>query len=212
VGADWILRQHPDVQEGEIKMLFPYWVAPAFAAVALALMLNRLANWSLWLLVLGGGVFAIGLILLTEWFSLSPNTPGYTLARLLLTAGVYATAFALFTLIYSSRERSIISATLVMLVAFGLSFDLLSPHIIGLGSAALQGGIIAFVMGQAMWAMNYWNIGNWSAGVVLLTLFYVLAGLAQQHFQDRLTRVVLIEFGVVSALALGLAALLANVR
>src|SRR5437879_7100302 len=32
-GVDWILRDHPDVRAGEIPYLFPFWVAPAFAAL-----------------------------------------------------------------------------------------------------------------------------------------------------------------------------------
>ena len=97
-------------------------------------------------------------------------------------------------------------------VAFCLSIDLLAPHIIGLRSGMVQAGIIALLMAQATWALNYWNISNWSAGVLLLTFFYVLVGLAQQHFQDRLTRTVLVEFSVVVAIALFIAWQLAGVR
>lgn len=211
-GVDWLLRDHPDVRAGEIPFLFPFWIAPGFAALALALSLTHIASWPLWVLTLFLGVIGIGAITLSEWLTLSPATPGYALSRLLLTAGVYATAFALFTLIYTTRERSIINATLIAGVGFCLTLDLVAPHIIGLRTGLIQGAIVGILMGQATWALNYWNISNWSAGVILLTLFYVLVGLAQQHFQDRLSRTVLLEFGAVTAVALTIAWLLSGVR
>ncbi len=211
-GADWVIRDHPDVQMGEIPFLFPFWIAPGFAAFALATALARIELWLLWVLVLGIGVIAIGVLLMAEYVSLSPSTSGYIIARLGLTAGVYAIAFALFALIYATHERSLITATLTLLVAFGLALDLLSPHIIGLSSTVTLAGVIGLLLGQATWALNYWNLSNWSAGIILLTLFYVLVGLAQQHFQDRLTRTVLAEFGGITVVALVIAWQLAEVR
>jgi len=187
-------------------------IAPVFAALALSLLLTRIPTWPLWIVVLAIGVVMIGVLVFAEYVSLSPNARGYATARLVLTGVSYAIAFVLFTHLYSARERSIISATLTSLVAAGLALDLMAPHIIGLRTAAVFSGIVGFVVGQATWALNYWNISNWSAGVLLLTVFYVLIGLAQQYFQDRLTRGVLIEFAVVALLALVVAWQLAGAR
>lgn len=211
-GVDWVLRDHPDVRAGEVPFLFPFWIAPGFAALALSLLLTRIPTWPLWILVLAIGVVMIAALVFAEYVSLSPNARGYATARLVLTAVSYAIAFVLFTLIYSARERSIVSATLTSLVALGLALDLMAPHIVGLRVAALFSGITGFIVGQVTWALNYWNISNWSAGVLLLTAFYVVIGLAQQHFQDRLTRGVLVEFAIVAAVALVVAWQLAGVR
>lgn len=211
-GVDWVLRDHPDVRAGEVPYLFPFWIAPVFAALALSLLLTRIPTWPLWIVVLAIGVVMIGVLVFAEYVSLSPNARGYATARLVLTGVSYAIAFILFTHLYSARERSIISATLTSLVAAGLALDLMAPHIIGLRTAAVFSGIVGFVVGQATWALNYWNISNWSAGVLLLTVFYVLIGLAQQYFQDRLTRGVLIEFAIVALLALAVAWQLAGAR
>ena len=83
-------------------------------------------------------------------------------------------------------------------------------HIIyGLHAFAIVTGLIC---GQATWALNYWNVSNWSAGVLLLALFYLLVGLAQQHFQDRISPMILVEFAVVLAVALFAVWQLAPVR
>ncbi len=211
-GVDWVLRDHPDVRGGEIPYLFPFWVAPGFAALTLAWLLTRIPTWSLWVSVLLLGVIAIATLVFAEYVGLSPYARGYAVARLLLTGVSYAIAFGLFTLIYSARERSVISATLAALVAFGLALDLMAPHIIGLGTAATFSLVVGLMVGEATWALNYWNISNWSAGVLLLAVLYVMIGLAQQHVQDRLTRGVLVEFGVVAGVAAFIAWQLANVH
>jgi len=211
-GVDWILRDHHDVRAGEIPYLFPFWVAPAFAALTIAWLLTRISTWPLWVAVLLLGVIAIAVLSFAEYVALSPYARGYAVARLALTSVSYGIAFALFTLIYSARERSVVSATLTTAVAFGLALDLMAPHIVGLGTAGTFSLVVGLLVGQSIWALNYWNVSNWSAGVLLLAVLYVMIGLAQQYFQDRLTRSVLLEFGGVAAIALFIAWQLAGVR
>lgn len=211
-GADWLLRSHPEVVAGEIPFLFPFWIAPAFASLALAILLTRIPNWPLWLLVLVVGVGLIAAVLTAEYAGLAPGAPRYALARLSLTATAYAIGFVLFTLIYSARERSIVSATMTGLVAAGLALDLLAPQITGLRSAGAFAVVTGVLCAEATWALNYFNISAWTAGLLLLALFYVVVGLAQQHFQDRISPNVIAEFGVVLAVTLFAAWLLAPVR
>ncbi len=82
----------------------------------------------------------------------------------------------------------------------------------GLRPAFLFSLVIAFLTGQAMWAMNYWNVSNWSAAVLLLALFYVLIGISQQQMHGQLSRAVLIEYAVVTGIALIVVWLLASSR
>lgn len=211
-GTDWVLREHPDVRAGEVPFLFPFWMAPGLAALALGLLMSRIPSWLLWIAALLIGVILIGILVQAEYITISPNAPSYAVARLTVTGLSYVIAFGLFTLIYSTRARSILSAGGIMFVSIALSLDLLAPHIIGLKPAALYSTIIGWLVGQATWALNYWNVSNWSAGVILMTMFYVTVGLAQQSFQGRLTRNVLIEFAVVTLIALVVAWQLAGVR
>ncbi len=211
-GVDWVLRDHPDVRAGEIPYLFPFWIAPGFAALTVAWLLTRIPTWPLWIAVLLIGVIAIATLVFAEYVGLSPYARGYAVARLLLTSVSYVIAFSIFTLVYSSRERSVISATLSAVVAFGLALDLMAPHIIGLSTASTFSLVVGLVVGESTWALNYWNLSNWSAGVLLLAVLYVMTGLAQQYFQDRLTRSVLFEFGVVAAIASFIAWQLASIH
>ncbi|MFN4293052.1 MAG: hypothetical protein ACK4JD_02860 [Thermoflexales bacterium] len=211
-GVDWVLRDHPDVRAGEVPFLFPFWMAPGLTALALALLLTRLTSWPVWIGALVVGVIVLGALIVAEYYTIAPSTPAYPIARLAVTGLSYLIAFSLFTLIYSTRERSVITATGALLVALALALDLFAPHIIGLRQATLFAVIVSWLVGQATWALNYWNVSNWSAGVVLLTVFYVSVGIVQQHFQGRLSRGVLIEFAVVTCIALIVAWQLAGVR
>lgn len=72
--------------------------------------------------------------------------------------------------------------------------------------------IAGWLTGQAIWALNYCNLSQWSAGALLLTIFYAAVGIAQQHLLGRLTRTVLMEFAIVSAIAVLIAWRLADIR
>ena len=211
-GTDWVLRVHPDVQNGKVNFVFPFWVAPAFAALLMALLLTRIPVWPVWVMALISGVVMLGLLVLAEYSVISAQDSGYAVARLALTAITYLIAFGLLALVYGARERSVISATLTFVIIFGLALDLMSPHIIGLRQAGIYAFVAALVTAQMTWALNYWNISNWSAAIILLAVFYALIGLSQQHYQDRVTGPVLVEFAVISSIAILAAVMLANVR
>jgi hypothetical protein len=57
-------------------------------------------------------------------------------------------------------------------------------------------------MGQITWALNYWRTDTLSVGLLLLLIFYVLTGLAQQHMAHKLSRRLLWGFGGVTVVAL----------
>lgn len=211
-GVDWILRDHPEVRSGEVPYLFPFWVAPGLAAATIASLLIRVQNWPLWIGVLIVGIIILTVLVIAEYIALSPHARGYGLARLAVSSISYVIAFSLLTLIYSARERTIISSTYCVLVAGFLALDLLAPHLIGLRLSGIFALVIGLLVAEANWALNYWNISDWSGGVMLLAIFYVATGLAQQHFQDKLTREVLIEFAVITSVALVVVWQLADIR
>jgi hypothetical protein len=209
-GVDWVLREHPLVREGVLRYLFPFWMAPGVAAIALSVLLVRAEGWTLWIVTLLIGVTLIGTLIYAEFTAISTSAAGYANARLTVTALTYVIAFVLFTVIYAQRERSLISATLIAAITFVLAVELLEPHVTGMRHTFRNAAIAAFLTGQATWALSFWNVSNWSAGVLLLALFYVIVGITQQG--RHLTRAMLIEYGVVTAIALAVVAVLAGSR
>lgn len=211
-GVDWVLREHPAVRRGDVGYLFPFWIAPGLGALALCLLLTRVSTWPLWIAVLLVGIVVIGILINAEYGALSSDVAGYAGSRLAVSGLTYVVAYVLFAVIYHQRERTVISATQTALVTFLIAVDLLAPHRIGLGKAALNAAALAFLLAQATWAMNYWNLSTWSAGVLLLTWLYVGIGISQEFHEGQPARGVLLEYGIVTVVALVVVWLLAGSR
>ncbi len=123
-------------------------------------------------------------------------------ARLLLDVLAYSSGLLLFLFVYQTRTRSLLSGTLIALIATLLSLEILRTVADRPFTALLYSGIVGLILGQVTWALNYWVLPGITGGLLLLLIFYLLIGFAQQGLQGRLTRRVLIEFGVFAAVAL----------
>jgi ABC-type sulfate transport system permease subunit len=62
--------------------------------------------------------------------------------------------------------------------------------------------VVALLLGQSMWALNFWRVSPLAAGLWLLLIFYFFSGLAQQQLLGRLTRRAMFEFAAVVAVGL----------
>jgi hypothetical protein len=131
-----------------------------------------------------------------------PDGPLASRARLFLTGLTYILAVLLFALIWNTRARSSISATLTFLVAGSLAFDLLYATGAPLSRVFMFALSVGLVMAEGNWAINYWRSKVFIAAVAQLLAFYALIGLAGQHLLDRINRRVLMEFGVVMLIVL----------
>jgi hypothetical protein len=132
--------------------------------------------------------------------------PGFRRARFLLDALAYGSALLLFLFVYQTRARSLLSGSLVAVTAVLLAAEILRSATDRSSTALTYGGIIGLVLGQVTWALNYWVLPGLTGGLLLLLIFYLLVGIAQQGLQGRLTRRVLLEFGVFGVVALVLIA------
>jgi hypothetical protein len=82
------------------------------------------------------------------------------------------------------------------------ALDLLSIADVPFKRVLPLAGIVGLIVGEATWAMNYWQIRAWAGGLFLLLIFYVAANLAHQHLLERLRVSMLVEFAVVTAVVL----------
>ena len=148
-----------------------------------------------------GGLILVGvvisLIITAEYKAVSSSATGYPTARLALNVLAYLLAFVLFTIIYQSRTRSLVTASLTLLTATLLALDLLSVADVLFRRVLLFATIVGLIIGQSTWALNYWQIRAWTGGLLLLLIFYITVNVAHQHLLEHLNRSVLIEFAVV---------------
>ena len=139
--------------------------------------------------------------------TIEPGRPGFRRARLWLDAMAYGSALLLFLFVYQTRTRSLVSGSLVAVTAMLLAAEILRTTIDRPGLALTYGGVIGLILGEVTWALNYWVLPGLTGGLLLLLIFYLLVGIAQQGLQGRLTPRVLVEFGIFGLLALVLIAL-----
>ena len=197
-GTDALVRTHPRVQELGLRFTFVYWILPGLMGLAAARLLSEAPTRIIW----AAGLAATGLlfvvVLIAEYTTVDPLAPVYPQARLFLNIVAYALAFTLFILVYQTRGRSLITATAMLVISFALALDLLWGTEAAPGHKTMLAATVGMILGESSWAMNYWQISAWSGGILLMLIFYVMTGLAQQHLQGKLSRRVLVEFLVVA--------------
>jgi hypothetical protein len=201
-GVDQLVRDHPRVRRGEVRRTFSYLILPAVTVIVAAQLLINITDLPLWILGLIVTAAVLWLTIMAEYAVVDPEGLLASRARLFLTALTYLLAVLLFGLIWNTRARSSISATLTFLAASGLAFDLLYATGAQLSRVFMFSFSIGLVMAEGNWAINYWRSDVFIAAVAQLLAFYALIGLAGQHLLDRINRRVLIEFGVVMVIAL----------
>jgi hypothetical protein len=203
-GTNLILHGHPHLGEYPGRPIYVSWILPAVMAGLSADLLARAPTWPLWI----GGLTLVGvgisLTVSAEYAAVSPDAPGYPLARLALNVLAYLLAFTLFAIIYQSRTRSLVTATLTLLTATLLALDLLSVADVQFRRVVLFAGIVGLITGESTWALNYWQISGWAGGLLLLLVFYIAANVAHQHLLERLSGSVLVEFAAVTVTVLAI--------
>jgi hypothetical protein len=201
-GTNLILHDHPHLEVYPGRPVYVSWILPGVMAGLSAYLLASASAWPLWigmLILVGVG---ISLAISAEYSAISPNAHGYPLARLALNVLAYLLAFALFTIIYHSRTRSLVTATLTLLAAVLLALDLLSVADVQFRRVLLFASIAGLVTGESTWALNYWQVSAWTGGLFLLLIFYIATNVAHQYLLERLSRSVLAEFAAVAIIVL----------
>ncbi len=202
-GTRAIVYAHPLLPGQASGYALTFWVLPGLLVILATLWLPSLIPALDWW---AAGVATTGILLwfivLAEYHTIDPSDPRYELARLWLNLVTYGVAFGFFVAIHQTRARSALSATEVLLVSGLLTASLLRTGPAQADRAWLFAGMTALVMGQSMWALNFWRISPLKAGLWLLLIFYLFTGLAQQQLLGRLTRRALVEFAAVAAIGL----------
>ena len=203
-GTDSLVRSHPLIRRGESRYTFAFWALPGLSVVVATLLLPLAPNRPYWLGGLALTALLLLLIAVAQYHTVDPTDPGYRLARLALNISVYPVAFGLFSLIYGSKARSLLSATTTAAVGSLLALELLRGVHPNLRLTGLYALITGLALGEITWALNYWTAGRLTGGLLLLLVFYLVTGLSQEGLLRRFNRRALVEFALVALVGLGL--------
>jgi len=199
-GAASIISLHPRFTTSRHFTIRPwiYGALPMAIVLITVLMIpiapNRLSQ-VIGLLVSGT---LLALTLFCLYATVEEGKPGFRRGRFVLNALAYGAALLLFLQVYGTRTRSLLSATLIAIIALLLAVEILRNVTSQTRIALTYGAISALVLGEVTWALNYWRLSNITGGLVLMLIFYLLLGVAQQGLQKRLHRRVVIEFALVT--------------
>ncbi|GIK41248.1 MAG: hypothetical protein BroJett011_50810 [Chloroflexota bacterium] len=200
-GADAVMRIHPALTTRRLSYLATFWMLPGLLVFLATQTLGLAPNpvtWAVGLMVTG---LLLWLTIIAEFWQIRTNpSQRYRWAYVWQQFIGYTMALLFFIIIYRTRSRSAISATGIMLVSGMIAVALLRQRH-AIAKTWLFAGIIGLSLGQITWALNYWRIGALTAGLLLLLIFYVLVGLAQQQLVGKLSHRALWEFGSIAVVA-----------
>ncbi len=201
-GTETVMRTHPAVRRRTVRYTFPTWILPGLTTAALVLLLPRSPTILYWLvgLVLGGGILAW--LMLAHYHTLALDERPRGMSVIVLRLSAYLLGLVLFTAIYRTRMRSLVTATAATLVAFLISLSVLSNEKLPMRRVFLYAAVIALVLGQTTWAFNYWRADSLTVGVLMMLFFYVLVGVVQEYVRGAIDRQVVVEFMAVAALGI----------
>jgi len=203
-GTESAIRTHPrfcQINTGRWAT-WSYWALPAAISILAVILIpqlpSRLAQ-AAGLLVHGG---LMTLALFGLYATVDQGASGFRRGRLFLNVMAYASALALFLLVYQTRTRSLLSGSVVALTAILLAVELLRSTTDRRELVFSHALIVGLVLGETTWALNYWPLPGLTGGLLLLLVFYLIVSLAQHGLQNHLTRRVVVEFAIFAIFAL----------
>lgn len=174
-----------------LAQMATFWGLPLQLALTGLLLLDTLSWWGFQIAVamLVGVLLVVIVPLQLRSFERSSGS-----ARLALNILTYALALIIFAAVYNARLRSALSATALLASAALLSAELFRDTETPALRVWLWSGLVGLLLSEMTWVLNYTRLSTRAGTVLLLTVFYVLTGIIQQHLWGRLTRRTVIEF------------------
>lgn len=202
IGTDAIVRRHPASAVVGPTDTVVYLALPTLATVAAGISLERAVG-GYWSLLAAAAVAAGFAALLHGWYlSLEAAAPAYATGRLVLNAASYLVVFAFYALAYEFDLGVEAGGFVVGLTSALVTLELLREGESDIRRLALYGGLVGLVMAQARWGLNFTPLDDFLAAATLLTAFYVLTALLQQHFARGLSWRTVDELSITAAVAL----------
>jgi hypothetical protein len=164
-------------------------------------LLSRTEAIQAWLLLMAGAIILLRVVIANEFRSLEMNASGQTGIGLPVKGLIYLLFLTCAVLIYATRARTLLVAPIVAAISGLLSVRLFWGATQRIGRVVLYGGVVGLIMGQAVWALNFWRIPSLSGGLLLLLIFYVATGIVEQSMLRRMSGRVLFEYGVIALIA-----------
>jgi hypothetical protein len=131
------------------------------------------------------------------WLGLQPHPPRTGVVYVLVRIAVYVIALGLMALIYGTKERGLLIAPPVALVALAGTWYLLGDTPADGRRRLILASSVGLLLGQLTWALGYWDVGAFVGGAALWFALYVLSGVVEHAASLSLDRRIGLEYAVV---------------
>jgi hypothetical protein len=195
------VRSHPSAPKGSLLFDFSLAALPGLLLFLALFFLPRLSG-TTWVMALVSFGFLLYFVLLAQWYTIDALGHSYWIARVALNLIAYAVGALLYVAIYGMKVRSLLSATGMVFASVLLALELLR------GQEAkrtwLYASVSGLIMGELLWALNYWGVGAMAGGSILLLSFYLVSVLLRQNVYGEVRRSLVLELLLVVGVGLAL--------
>ncbi len=119
-------------------------------------------------------------------------------ARGLLRVVIYLVALVPITWIYSTKERGLLIAPPIALIAAVASWFFFGEADASPRRRLIYAAVVGLAVLELTWAFGYWAVVPFVGGAGIWLSFYVLSGVAEHALAGTLNRRVTVEYVVVS--------------
>jgi hypothetical protein len=204
LGADGIVRSHPQGDFRSVADTAPYLFVPVLFSLSAGLFLEDviLSYWAV-PAVLGAGAM-MAATLYAEYISVDLAHERFPLARFALNVITYVTAFGFYAVVYGFDVDLAPAAFAVGLVSMLLAIEVFREAEADPLRALVFAAVIGVIIGEARWVIYFIPLDGFLAGVFLLLIFYLTTGVISHYLSDHLNPSVLAEFAIVTAVGLAI--------
>ncbi len=210
--ADATVRSHPQIYllklpvvriRGNKFEFAPFsWILPSLLVVGTYLFLRLFDSPPVQVIGTIISSFVLLVVIIAQYYTVGRQERLYGWANIGLNLATYIAGFLIFSAIYVNKWRALISAPLVGLVTFLLTYEILRQSKASNNRLLIYSLVGALILAEVTWALNYWLLPVLIGGVMLLLIFYVVAGILQAYLTNNLNRAVLREYLIVSLVSL----------
>ncbi len=201
-GTQWILTAW-DVPRRSVPFSLGAWTLPLAEGWLALRLLPHQPSRTAWLVFLVGTLLTLAF----SWHILARligGVPSEFPAWFALRVVVYVVAGMLYLGLYALGERSVISATQMLVGTYLLSVAFWLPLSLPRHRRWLYGLVLGVVVAQMAWAFRQLPLSFPRRGLLLLLMFYVLTALVERHFRGSLTWRIALEYLITGVLVGGI--------
>ena len=205
-GMDGVLRATWRAAFANGEDTTPYLFLPALYVFAVPVLIEHNVSGHtvlLWALLAGAG---FGAIAVAEVLSVRTGSRLYPYARTVTTAGAYVTAFALLALTYVLHLGLLPALVATWLIGTMLAIEVVREGEVDPVETVIFAALAGLVVAQVRWLLYFLPVDGYLAGLALVLVFYLVAGVLHSYVLRQLTALTAAEYVMVTIIGMVLVA------